>query len=531
MQRGENYLCDITLVAKEGKEFRAHRNVLSAVSPFFVKLLKSDMKEKEQGIIRLEEISESILADVLDFIYTGSIEVKDEETAKEQIMAAEYLLLVSLKTCSGRFLEKLLTNENCISTLRFAQKYRCEELVANSTNFIHDNFASVAESDEFLNLEAEEVAKWISSENIRVAAEEDMFRVILNWVEQKNERKAKFEQLFRHIRLVSLSRDYLQVDVVTNDLVRESGPCLRQVLDAIKIVSSASDETLMQAAKRRLETHTIAVRGGKKTYCYLPEKNEWKRLADGVSETRDHTTQMIKFRNNLYSFPRSTCSGIERYDPVFNSWATLKFSPPFKEHSLAVVNGQIHAIHCRRYLSNPVIMRYDVELCVWQTVSSSQDFDCSDDSCVVACGNCLYVLGGRSGVCNYTAGRFDIVQKKWEEIASMPRSLNGRRLFGVATQEKIFVTDGLNCGAYEISTNEWQTIESLNTQHMYGSMVYLTGKLYVLGSGLTVEEYDPKVNKWILKSSIPAEQNSEKQELSFKGCTLKLTRGLLNKLN
>lgn len=34
MQRGETYLCDITLVAKEGKEFRAHKNVLSAVSPF-----------------------------------------------------------------------------------------------------------------------------------------------------------------------------------------------------------------------------------------------------------------------------------------------------------------------------------------------------------------------------------------------------------------------------------------------------------------------------------------------------------------
>lgn len=535
IQRGENYLCDITLVAKEGKELRAHRNVLSAVSPFFLKLLKSDMKEKEQGIIRFEEISESILADVLDFIYTGSIEVKDEETAKEQIMAAEYLLLVSLKTRSGRFLEKLLTNENCISTLRFAQKYRCEELVANSTKFVHDNFASVAESDEFLNLEAEEVEKWISSEKIHVAAEEDMFRVILKWVEQKNERKAKFEQLFRHIRLVSLSRDYLQVDVVTNDLVRESGPCLRQVLDAIKFVSSASDETLMQEAKRRLETHTIAVRGGKKTYCYLPEKNEWKRLADGVSDTRDQTTQMIKFRDNLYSFPRSTCNGIERYDPVFNSWATVTFSPPFAEHSLAVVNGQIHAIH-RRYRSNPVITRYDVDLCVWQTVSSSQDFHYRDDSCVVACGNCLYVLGG-----GYSdkAGRFDVVGKKWEEIASMSTSLN--RPFGVATQERIFVTNGLDCSVYEISTNEWQAIEGLNSQHLYGSMVYLNGILYVLGglnnqsyertTELTVEEYDPKVNKWILKSSIPAEQNSEKQKPSFKGCTLKLTRGLLNKLN
>ena len=79
MQRGETYLCDITLVAREGKEFTAHRNVLSAVSPFFVKLLKTDMKEKEEGVIRFEEISESTMADILDFIYTGSITIKDEE--------------------------------------------------------------------------------------------------------------------------------------------------------------------------------------------------------------------------------------------------------------------------------------------------------------------------------------------------------------------------------------------------------------------------------------------------------------------
>ena len=35
MQRRQNYLCDITLVAKEGNEFKAHRNVISAASPFF----------------------------------------------------------------------------------------------------------------------------------------------------------------------------------------------------------------------------------------------------------------------------------------------------------------------------------------------------------------------------------------------------------------------------------------------------------------------------------------------------------------
>ena len=93
-------MCDTTLVAKEGKEFRAHRNMLSAASPFFGKLLQSYLKEKDEGVIRFEEISESILEDVLEFIYTGSVEI-NEGNAKDLIIAADYLLLVCLKTTSG----------------------------------------------------------------------------------------------------------------------------------------------------------------------------------------------------------------------------------------------------------------------------------------------------------------------------------------------------------------------------------------------------------------------------------------------
>ena len=145
MQRQQMHFCNITLVAKEGKEFKAHRNVLSAASPFFSKLLQSEMKEKEEGVIRLKEISKLILSDVLEFIYTGRVEINGEN-AGDLIIAADYLLLESLKTTSGRFVEKQMTIGNCISTFFFAEKYRCEELVLRSTKFIQDNFTSASQS-------------------------------------------------------------------------------------------------------------------------------------------------------------------------------------------------------------------------------------------------------------------------------------------------------------------------------------------------------------------------------------------------
>ena len=120
MLRRQDHLCDMTLVTKDEKEFKAHRNVLSAASPFFFKLLQSDMKENREGIVQFEEILGGVMEDVLEFIYTGSVEVT-QENCKDLIAAGNYLLIPGLKTVSGRFLERQLAKSNCISTFYFAE--------------------------------------------------------------------------------------------------------------------------------------------------------------------------------------------------------------------------------------------------------------------------------------------------------------------------------------------------------------------------------------------------------------------------
>ena len=543
MQRKHGHLCDITLMTKDGKEFKAHRNVLSAASPFFHKLLQSDMKENREGIIRLEEISGFIMAIVLEFIYTGSVEITEENQAVELIAAANYLLIPGLKTVSGRFLEQQMAESNYLSTFYFAEKYQCDELMANSKELILDDFASVAEKDEFLNLEAKEVERWISSDEISVAVEADVFKIILRWVQQNHsERKANFEELFRHVRLGFLSRDYL-LHVVTNELVRDNSDCLRQTSDAIKLAAFANeDDDLSQSPRAGLETRVIVVCGGKYAFCYLPNKYEcnWKRLPDGLSE-RNQKTQMMKFRDQLYSFPQS--GKAERYDPVFNGWASLDL--PTNSALVTVVKGEIYAIEVNTSTGGSIIKRYDVELCSWQTVLLSKE-GCRQESCVVSAGHHLYVLGGKpSQESEYvTKGeRFDTVENKWEEIADMQQERGGA--FGVATQGKIFVAGGGNkvrnvtitCEMYNISTNEWQFIGNLNVCRIYGSMVCLNKKVYVLGgtrnctqSELSVECYDSTADKWIQVTTIPVKMISNQSKDTFTGCVLKLSKGVLDKL-
>ena len=442
IQRKQGYLCDVTLVTNDNSDFKAHRNVLSAASPFFCKLLESDMKENREGIIRFEEISGSILEDVLEFIYTGTVEIT-QTNAEELIVTGNYLIIPSLKTASGRFLETEMSNCNCISTFYLAEKYDCVELIHNSRKFIHENFASVGEMDEFLSLEAKEAAVWISSDEIAVKAEADVFKIMLKWVEHgKTERKAAFEELFRHVRLSFLSRDFLE-DVVTNELVRENLACVKLVMDAtVKMATFTSDDDLPQSPRKGLETRVILARGGKFTFCYLPEKNQWKRLPDGSTD-RNQKTQMLTFRDQLFTF--DGFSKAEKYDPVFNCWSMSDLIDVLAYSAIVtVVKGDMYSIEVNKPVGKSTIKRYNVELCTWQTVVESPQ-GCRNSSCAIASGSYLYLLGGSvPGNASYVskAERFNIAETHWEEIADMQQGRGGA--FGVASEGKIFVAGGLN---------------------------------------------------------------------------------------
>ena len=67
------------------------------------------MRESNEGIVRLEMLTELCLRDILEFIYTGSVQISTEDNAQELIAMADYLVLPHLKTLAGRVLvEKLM---------------------------------------------------------------------------------------------------------------------------------------------------------------------------------------------------------------------------------------------------------------------------------------------------------------------------------------------------------------------------------------------------------------------------------------
>ena len=462
---------DVTLVVEDGKEFKAHRGVLSEASPFFEKLFNSDMRESNEGVVRLEMLTGASLSDILEFIYTHIFQITAEDNARDLIAMADYLVLPHLKTIAGKFLAQKLNASNSISTYYLAEKYRCDELISNAKTFIFENFATVAATKDFLNLSSEQVKMWISSDGINVGAEEDVFNIILTWIDHGNkERKEHFSELFREVRLCYISRDFLRSDIVTNDLVNDNEGCMDRVKDAIKFAASKDYNPLSVEPRKSLEIPVIVVYSSRTHQIprfYYPREDSWSRFPakklPGVKISEfefNEFSEQLHFAScsgKLYFMPSPGCGKMLRYDSFSNRWEALPYTTPRRILNAFVRNDkEIYALvsedrSCpicqggnwyqyssrkiwtgrmspcgRRHVS--VITKYIPESNSWEDITSF-DWGMKERMCIVSKDNFIYFLGGSmvegSGIYTYTcetlsdANRYDLSTNTWSKIADL----------------------------------------------------------------------------------------------------------------
>ncbi|KAL9955663.1 hypothetical protein ACROYT_G037016 [Oculina patagonica] len=346
--------CDVVLVVGDGKTFKAHRKVLSQASPFFEKLLNSDMKESKEGVVRLEMFSESVMAATLEFIYTGHVQILAEDNARDLIVMADYFFLHKLKLLVEGVLAQKLNTSNCISTYYFSERYQCEELLSKTKRFILVNFSALyaVNREDVLHMSNKEVEMWISSDDIDVSAEGDVFKFILAWVDHdKNKRKKYFAELFRHVRLVYVSRDFLINDVVTNDLVKENEGCLDLVKDALVSIDSKNCENLSVPARKSLETPAIVIRTRAELLCYFPREDSWCRLGK-IPKDKSRS-------DNSGEDVRGDLSDVDRYDLSKGQWD--------KVTDIQVARKMAHgaAVKGKIFIAGGYMGSLPPDLCTW----------------------------------------------------------------------------------------------------------------------------------------------------------------------
>ena len=554
--RNNDIFCDVTIAVK-GKEFKAHRAVLAAASPFFLTLLTSDMKEGNEKLIKveLEEATESVMEDALEYLYTGNVTVV-EGRAHNLIATANFLLLPSLKTMAANVLKDTLTTENCVFNYYFAEKYDCVELKDKCREVINTNFSVVMVTEDFLKLDQKQVMEWVSNDDVIVNEEENIFKGIVRWVSHnKSEREGDFPELLHQVRLPFLSHDFLLDELVKDELITKDPVfCSNFVINAMKVVLSSSDSP--RQPRKCQETHIdgIFICGGKRALCYFPQKDMWCCLADSPFQDYEGHS-LVEYKSNIYVADGETrrlgeSHVFEFYSPLKNSWGTAQRNDDITDFTcLTVLKGDMYAICFANFPKKGRICRYDSEKNCWQDMDAPPCLQ--DRACVVADEQFLYIIGGTldwgaSAVC--TTNRFDPINNELEELAD----INWARYnaSGAAMNGKVFIAGGQSSRktivrsteAFDPSSNEWQCVTDLTLPHFNANMVCFEGMLFVLGGTtytksdgitrtLTVEMFDPGINEWKVKSSIPVESLEMSQKKNkYQACFAKFNKKMVEKL-
>ena len=559
LRRNQSF-CDMKVVVKD-KELAAHKAVLAAASPFFLSLLTSDMRESKEHLIRieLEEATASVMEDVLQYIYTGNVSVTEENAHHlSLIVTADYLLLPGLKAAVSEYLIEILTTENCVFYYYFADKYQCMHLKERAREKISTDFSAVMETDDFRNLDIKQVMEWVSSDDITVIAEEEVFKGIVKWVSHnRREREVEFPELLRQVRLVSISHNFLLNKLVKEELVSTNSVCLNFVLDCMRLMCSATDEQVVQQPRKCLELqhmNAIFVCGGSSTLCYLPEQNEWYKLANKPFQPMQ-ISNPSQYRDKIYiSSVNVHVSLMEFYIPSTNCWGAFQVES-FSFNKTAVLKDYLYATaEAWDGEGSLEIYRYNPEngCCKDLKKPPTNLFD----SCVVTDVKYIYLIGGKSeyyfgGTSLSTTYRFDpsADDHEWEEVA--PINQARYNAFGAAMNGKVYIAGGRvsqrravaldTCEVYNPLTNEWQLMPSLKVPRMSASMVCHEGRLYVLGGVdinwsrvLSVETLDSERNEWRERSVIPVDcfetTEKEKQKNKFRACSARLSKEVIVKL-
>jgi N-acetylneuraminic acid mutarotase len=220
---------------------------------------------------------------------------------------------------------------------------------------------------------------------------------------------------------------------------------------------------------------------------------------------------------------------LEAYDPATNSWTTKAPMPAARQAPAAgVVNGILYVAGGDNNGTHATVVAYDPATDTWTTRAPMPTARAYATAGVA--GGILYVVGGsgsgESGIRPplATVEAYNPTTNTWSTKAPMPTARYGPTA-GLANGI-LYVAGGFGLNnylatleAYDPITNTWQTKAPMPTARASAAAGVVSGIFYVAGGGGCtdigcghemdrLEAYDPSVNAWTTKASMPAARHS-----------------------
>ncbi|XP_067641691.1 kelch-like protein 1 isoform X3 [Eurosta solidaginis] len=208
----EQVLVDVTFkFSNPPALITAHRLILSAASPYFRQLFKS-----EEGICPLIEISDidsDIFERLITFCYTGKTLITIENVDR-MLKAALILQLDEAVANCIDFLMEYITDYTLARAYTFENEVQCALLSAKIYEYEIRNFASVIQSTEFLNFDVTKLQKILESDDLNITTEKEAFKAVKRWYEyDESARKQKVFDLISCLRLSQFHTNFIMENI------------------------------------------------------------------------------------------------------------------------------------------------------------------------------------------------------------------------------------------------------------------------------------------------------------------------------
>ncbi|XP_044015086.1 speckle-type POZ protein-like [Aphidius gifuensis] len=144
----ENERFSDIILEVDGKEFKAHKMILSLKSPVFSAMFDHEsMKESRDNRVVIKDIDADVVKQMLEYIYTGKTPSKINDCVHDLIGAADKYHIDDLREiCENNLMEKL-TVDNAVHTLIVADRYDAKELKTKVVEFIKQNVSIIDSAD------------------------------------------------------------------------------------------------------------------------------------------------------------------------------------------------------------------------------------------------------------------------------------------------------------------------------------------------------------------------------------------------
>ena len=215
--RESDYLCDVTIISKDGQRFPAHRIILVSASPSFRVMFRGSFKESNQAeVVTLSNVDGAVTKMLIEYAYTGKTECPNSSLLF-LYEAANYVQFDGLSQMCNDWLKRHVDESSCISIGIVADRCGNSDLLRLADRIGAMSISVLAESEDFLLVSAEHLSRILSYDELRVKSEDEVLTIFQKWVKHDEEtRRAQVETLSKFVRFPLL--DFEESSAVLSDL-------------------------------------------------------------------------------------------------------------------------------------------------------------------------------------------------------------------------------------------------------------------------------------------------------------------------